>query len=634
MSIETKSKKFTLLFRERLLTALPTIAFFISIFLLVSALFGTQYTMAGISLSALFQIRRTKRNSLRDLAELFFGPVVLCCLAFLATQNVWLCILLNFIVPFLLVFLTSSQFAPKAYFGFAMTFIFPELRPPAPEEFPIQLLAMAFCSALLVIALICYSKLNQKPADPISEVARSLDRLANLLDALADGKDYKPILAEFHELAWHFHRNGYDRRRLLQPPDTKRQVYHMLGLLFQRAAYLIEDESWLDSQSDPAFAETMHTLAALVRRLRSAARSEERASLRSALQVQLSCTNLPEGRLRIFSRGMLHMLLLLAREKTSSPQRSSWQQVPWRAVLESLRQHFSLDRFEFRFALQLSVVMTVSCTASFLSDFEHAYWFPLHAFLLLQPSYEESARRMVTRPVGTVIGCVLVHLVSPHLPGLPEIFLFCLVMISLMYICTPGTWIQPIFSTSFALTMAALSLGTTEAIRLRLFYLGIAVALVLVVNRFLLPNRREQLFHSNIKELFVLQADYWCVIQRSLRGLVYPGLLSELLSQFHLIYHEAAGYLKNLPSEESSIWRTRLLILWNMFSELEQVECLIQTRSVSDKVYPALNRLADQIQSDLRSPHPTHRAPSLEDFPRDELYYVLDRYLQNSSRLT
>ena len=153
--------------------------------------------------------------------------------------------------------------------------------------------------------------------------------------------------------------------------------------------------------------------------------------------------------------------------------------------------------------------MTVSCTISYLWEFEHTYWFPLHAYLLLQPSYEESAHRMVTRPVGTAIGCVLVHLVYPYLPGLPGVFLFSLVMISLMYCCTPGTWVHPIFSTAFALTMATLTVRETEAIWLRLLYLAMAVALVLVVNRFLLPNRRGPQFRRNLQELYQLQSTYW-----------------------------------------------------------------------------------------------------------------------------
>ena len=47
---------------------------------------------------------------------------------------------------------------------------------------------------------------------------------------------------------------------------------------------------------------------------------------------------------------------------------------------------------------------------------------------------------MITRPVGTVIACLLVHIIYPYLPGLAGVFIFSLIMIALMYCCTPGTW--------------------------------------------------------------------------------------------------------------------------------------------------------------------------------------------------
>ena len=65
--------------------------------------------------------------------------------------------LLNFTVPFALVFFQSDQFAPKGYFGYAMTFVFLELRPPTPEEFPVQMLCLLFCTLVLIGALLLYA---------------------------------------------------------------------------------------------------------------------------------------------------------------------------------------------------------------------------------------------------------------------------------------------------------------------------------------------------------------------------------------------------------------------------------------------------------------------------------------------
>ena len=145
--------------------------------------------------------------------------------------------------------------------------------------------------------------------------------------------------------------------------------------------------------------------------------------------------------MRIFYRSFLHMALLLLQPGGEAGQsgRSARRLPTWEQLRTQFRRAFSLERFEVRFALRLTVVVTVSSTVSLAWDFEHTYWFPLHAFLLLQPSYEESTHRMFTRPIGTAIGCLLVHLVLPWLPGTAGIFVFSLGMISLMFCCTPGT---------------------------------------------------------------------------------------------------------------------------------------------------------------------------------------------------
>ena len=277
--------------------------------------------------------------------------------------------------------------------------------------------------------------------------------------------------------------------------------------------------------------------------------------------------------------------------------------------------------------------MTISCTVSLLWDFEHTYWFPLHAFLLLQPSYEDSAHRMVTRPIGTAIGCLLVHLVYPHLLSTPVVFLFSLVMISLMYCCTPGTWVHPIFSTSFALTMATLTLAETEAIQLRLFYLAMAVLLVLIVNHFFLPNRREQQFRSNLRELTRLQGVYWRLVRRSLREDLDPAIFCELLAQFHMVHHAVNDYVQQLPPDEAAHWREPLLVCWAMFSQLEQIACLIQSELLPASEYGPLDDLAGAISAAIFPLDPGLGNLSPGSIRQGDLRYLLERYLNNGKKL-
>ncbi len=633
MAVLSTLQSFPSLFRSRLKEALPTILFYVAQFVLVSLLFGQRYIIVVTCSTTLFQIRRKVHNTLSDYVRLFLVPLLLCLLAYAATRNVWLCVALNLAVPVFLVFWRSSQFAPKGYLGFAMTFVFLELRPPTPEEFRTQFLTAVFCFALLIPALVLYDRLLHRAPDPARQIDNALVRLSQLLRQLGEDGGDSSVRQELYDTAQRFHRLGYDRRHLFHLPDRQKRYYHLFALLFQRAAYLVSDEgAWREARETPAFPEVMDKLSSLVRRLHEARHPAELVDLEKEIQHLLERNVLPQGRLRIFARSVLHMLLLLCREPLA-PSRPSFRTHAWRDWWMDFRQRLSPGSFEFRFALRLAVVLTVSCTISFLWDFEHTYWFPLHAFLLLQPSYEESAHRMVTRPIGTAIGCVVVHLVYPLLPGLPGIFVFSLAMIALMYCCTPGSWVHPIFSTSFALTMATLTVEKGEAIQLRLFYLGMAVVLVLLVNRFLLPSRKDLQFRRNLRSLFYLQSVYWGVVQRSLRDPVDPALFSELLSQFHMVYHEASAYIAQLPPEAGAPYHTMQLTLWNMFSELEQVECLVQTGSLTPEEYSLLEELANQIRSRLSPPQVSLAALSEAGLPQGELRGMVERYLQNARLL-
>ena len=233
MHIHEKGARLAAALSQRLRSAAPVILFYITQFVLVFSLFGSQYAMVLSGSTTLFQLFRKRRNDHRTYIQLFFIPFVLCLLAFLASQALWLCLLLNFTVPFFLVLWKSSQFDPKGYLGFAMTFVFLELRPPALEELPMQLLVVAFCHGLLLGALALYARLCHV-SDPVLEIPASLDRLAQLLEQISRQPPGQEVYRELYHTAQHLHQLGFDRRRLLHLPDQRRNQYHLLALLLSR----------------------------------------------------------------------------------------------------------------------------------------------------------------------------------------------------------------------------------------------------------------------------------------------------------------------------------------------------------------------------------------------------------------
>lgn len=223
--------------------------------------------MVVSSTTTLFQIRRQRNNTGTYYIKLLFITLLLGMLAYLASRNAVLCVLLNFTVPFALVFFQSDQFAPKGYFGYAMTFVFLELRPPTPEEFPVQMLCLLFCTLVLIGALLLYARLSAPSAPPEEEITRGLTRLAELLEELAGGGGAYGARRELEGLAQRFRRLGYARRSHFHLPDGQRRFYYLFALLFQRLSYLLADEDWGRLQAGPACGKVLVTLAGLVRQL-------------------------------------------------------------------------------------------------------------------------------------------------------------------------------------------------------------------------------------------------------------------------------------------------------------------------------------------------------------------------------
>lgn len=624
------------IFWKNFLSAYPVIIFFVILFLITVNLFSLQYAMVVSIFTTMFSIQRKRQNSIGNFIKIFFISIFLCLLAFLASVNPVYCIILNFCIPFLLVFLQSSRFNPKGYFSYAMLFIFLELMPVPASELPREILAIMFSVAFLAAALVLHTLLFHPPSRKELDIQSGLKELADVLDQLACGNvDYK-TRSRLMDLEHKFHLSAYNNHKFIPLHNSHTKLYDMFSILFQRAAYLVHDTTWR-TEIDAEHIQELQELAEFLRYASAHINTHNNDALIRQARRFLNEMKAADGRLRIFFRSFLHMLILIFRYITTEDTIGArWNRICWAELSVHIKRICSLESVEMRFALRFSIIMTVGCAVNSLMNFTHAYWIPLNAFILLQPDYEESARRMKTRSIGTIIGCCIEYIVYPMLPGVGWKLLFAVVMLCLMYCATPGTWNHPIFSTCYALTLASMTINETQAIELRIVYLLVAILLVFVVNRFFFPTRRETQFRCNIKELLRLHNSYWELIKESMTRHTDLSVSSEILSLFHMTYEQAIDYIKKpgLPFDPEYC-RKIMLTLWHMFSELEQIEYLLQTNSVNRENYPGLYNIADQIQKHI---YPACSGLSCMDFPLEDLdedlRYVLEQYLKNAERLT
>ena len=217
--------------------AAPVILFFLIAFYSILWLFGVKYIIVVSVLATLFKVRCRKRQTMAKLLSMAAVQLSLAVLAFFAGHWLILCVILNILVPFLLVFLQSTQFNQKGYFTSAMGFVFFQLNPVSVSEFGRFLCAMTYGLLLLAGALLIYSRGRERDVDYGLE-RRGLEVLAGHLSAWAAGEENAEA-GELLSIQRALCKQVEQIRGISYAVKREGQIHYMAALLFQRSAYFL-----------------------------------------------------------------------------------------------------------------------------------------------------------------------------------------------------------------------------------------------------------------------------------------------------------------------------------------------------------------------------------------------------------
>ena len=588
--MKTKTKSILAALRSKFMAALPIILFFLFLFYSTILLFGISYSILVSVVTILFKVNYRKSFTVRQLMVLVGTQFLMALLSFFASLSLPLCILLNLIVPFLLVFLQTSQFNQLGYFANAMCFVFLQLRPVGREGLALQMAALAYGLAVLTIVLF-FCSLRNKKNDHFSPAKRGLLLLADALRAQIEPKAHateqgkpsdspasgqaEPIFPILQGL----YGEAYKSRGLTYVVSPRGKIQYMFALLFQRAVYFLTNPYQASMLSDPNRHDLLERLAQYMETAGTDGfEQEELVRTGSELLAEVEeCDEIP----CIFIQNFLRLFLLILdniRQDGGKQSSHGWKLPSYRRPLKKLFGQIKADTFETRFALRLSAVLTIGFAYSMISQANHGYWLVLNAFLLLRPMYEESATRIKTRFIGTLAGCLILQLLLPLFHGTGWHFLLATFMAVGLYMETAGTWQQALFSTCFALTLTTLALPQMLAAELRILYVVSAMVLVLLVNRFVFPTHQKGQFRYNLYQLFHIHHVYLRLLESSLAAPLDYGVICDVQIHYHLIHDQIIQYLKKAGSEDSAFIKKLLWISWHMISEAEQMLFLINNR--------------------------------------------------------
>lgn len=561
---------------HQFLEALPVIAYFLLMFYSVIFLFGMDYVTI-VSLATLqFQVNYKKQHTAFSLLVLIAQQLFLLALAYIATWNLPLSMILNLIVPFWLIFAKTSSFNQLGYFSTLMTFTFMQFVPVSWDKFLVQFQTMIFCCAFFFVTVFIYSKIRKgRKSDGNATEQKSMHLLGCTMRKMLNGENTDKELGNLFELQRKMYKEAYQERGKVHAVTPEGKLKYMFALLLQRSIYLVSGQSKSLTPKDEPSKELGLQLADYM--LEAGKQNFLVEDNHELTKKGRKLLRKAEARKNDFYRAVfnfLSMFLLILHQvdvKDEGIVDKRWEVPVKQRFRERILYRMRPDTFEMRFALRMSVVLMTGMTLNLLFDEGHSYWFVMNAFLLLRPMYEDSNYRMKTRFLGTAAGCILVAVLFPLIPELSVRLLIAGIMVACMYTATPGTTIHALFVTCFALTMTTLAMGETSAAFLRMAYVFAAVLFVLVVNRFFFPTSLGSQLRYNLQMLFHMHHMYLIILEDALSNPLDYGRICDAQLQYHMVHAQIKEELPQAAAGKEEIYEKILSVTWRMASEVQQM---------------------------------------------------------------
>lgn len=627
-----KIKNRFLLIRRRWSEALPTILVSLSLFLTFLKFFGIAQVMLVSFFTLTFRVRSRQGFDLRDLLKCYLIQLLIFLASYAAVQNLILCVCLNLIIPFLLVYLLTDKFNPKAYFVYGMEFVFLQMIPITARQIPMRLAALLYGQVFVTLALFLYAGIIRKRRH-YGTVRKGINNMAVQLAKLADGESVRPDGQSLERMMYHMNQVIYSSRNYSYLANGYGTVNYYFMIVFQRFLYFVKkipDEAGICSgQNRDYFLKLSEILFGVERQMDQT----DNGVLIERIKAFIQKERLESGKLNESMGGILELLcyaLWKITEVSKNKAEKEWKIPSQTHKVRGIRRQFRLSQFHMRFALRLAIVLCVSFVFCRVTNLEHSYWYPMSAFLMLMPYSEESTMKVNNRMAGTIAGLFVTFFLTETFKTLNAHIAIILVTTCLMYYAPVTSWTMTMYSTCYGMALTTLSLPRGEAIGLRLLYVLAAVVTVLLANRFILPNTASREFLKDINDL--IDIDKAMARETRKGGKSDINLLRELFVRCNLAAEEIRDYIsRNMSEEEQEFYRQLLPMNRQLVSEIEQIGSYMRRHNLSPEDSIILGEILENIERGLEDIRRSYTRKELNDSIRtgatEETYGSLDEEL-------
>lgn len=518
-------------FKKKMVDTLPYLCLGIILFATIILFFGSANAVLGIIF--LFFSKGAVHSAFTIESHLTSGFLflVMAILGTFATMGYLTSIVLNFLVFFLLIFVYSDDFAPKNYFLFGLEFVLVQMKPGTLDMILNRSFAVLYGFAVATLFIVVAKRLKKEPSEnPI--IKQGISVIANQLNSLSIGELSKLHAGEIFDIASKYcaieYNTVFKQNGLMSGKEKNR--FHLV-LCLEQLGQLINEAKFHYEELNHTDLTYFYDLSEIFEN------STDRNKLMAQLKLFLKKSYLQDSHLNADWTLLLQSLIKALNAKTEKINHKATIKNKLTYKGSQLKQHWGFHYFQFRFAVQKSLILAFAFALANALPFSNSYWIPIMVYTTIGAYPDEAFKSAVTRVGGTLAGLACFILVTQFIPV--NIRLLVVLFIGLTIILsTTNVFITMIAGTQMAVSSIAPVFDTVPSILLR-FACVIAGAVIAVVGgRLILRANRDDNYQAKLNELLQIDNQLVTELNHALEKGMKDNHISELILSLHLTTNE------------------------------------------------------------------------------------------------
>lgn len=531
--------------------------------LVVGILFGVKNIMIAFPIALTSTVLGRQNFLVKTFSKTMYILVIdisIVIASYISSTNIYIGIVINFIVIFLIIYCMVSFYDPGFYKPFIMLYVFTQYASITLVELPLRILSVIF--GVMAIILGSYIKRINEKSTLGNSIRSSLELIDKSLELIEKDKFNEEIEEAcskiMRDLAYRIYITRHKKYFTTNLGTVQFNIYITIEYL---NLYIKEINKGF--KGNAVSEEDISDIRSIINQIIDYSRDDlnikdlEKNIIWFIEKYRLSNMYIKEVS-GIFDRLLDNILKLDYMDyKEINKVYKEWERTEIDMFKNSFKSYFNRNSIRFKFAMRMAITLSLALLIGEILGFYKIIWAIITIMSIMQPYYEDTISKTKERIVGNIIA-ILFAGISINLVDSKWFTIFMLVVALYLLYGFKEYYLISLFAAIASICIASITDSINMLLIYRIIYVFIGAVIVLIANRILFPYKIEDGIGQLIKRI----KDFNSIIINDFNEIVDGDSLNKKVENnkdeirdviIHSTLMSQKLYLRNIQYKEESI---------------------------------------------------------------------------------